>query len=84
MTYHMKNQIIDEVKKLKQIRLSLALPQQKLANELGVSISTVARWESGKSRPGNLALEKIRRFIAKYKRNQAKESKSKLLTSEVV
>lgn len=71
LVYKMNNQIevqmIDQLKQLGQIRKRLKWSQQKVATELGVSISTVARWESGKSNPGNLASDKIAQFIKKNK-----------------
>jgi len=63
----MKSQVTDEINKLYQLRKKMRWPQQKLAFELGVSISTIARWESGKNTPGNLAAEKIIRFLKKHK-----------------
>ncbi len=63
----MKSQVIDEIKELRQIRKRLGWSQQKLSTELGIGISTVARWESGRSNPGNLASEKIKQFLKKHK-----------------
>ena len=40
----------EEIKHLRQER---ALSQEELAHELGVSVRTVARWESGESFPRN-------------------------------
>lgn len=71
--YHMKSQITDEIKKLKQIRLSLNWSQQELSSELGVGIITLSRWESGKNIPGNIMLEKIiKPFIKKYNKYKQK------------
>jgi len=58
----------DLAKQLIQVRKVLKWSQQKLATQLGVSISTIARWESGKSNPGNLASDKIEQFIKKNKK----------------
>lgn len=68
--YHMKSQMADKIKKLNQVRNELEWSQQKLATELGVSISTVVRWESGNSNPGNLAMEKIGKFLRKQEMKQ--------------
>ena len=38
-----------------EARKSLKITQEQLARELGVSFSTVNRWEKGKAKPNNLA-----------------------------
>jgi len=45
--------------KLKQYRSKLGLSQEQLARNLGVSLNTVQRWESGKTRPSHLAMDKL-------------------------
>jgi len=40
---------------IKEIRQQLALSQEDLARELGVSYATVSRWENGQSKPSKLA-----------------------------
>jgi DNA-binding transcriptional regulator YiaG len=40
-------------------REAQALSQEAFARTLGVSVRTVARWESGISRPSALALDKL-------------------------
>jgi len=48
--------------RIKKIRLSLGWSQERLARELGVSFSTVNRWERGRTSPSPLAekgLEKL-------------------------
>lgn len=44
---------------IKELRKKLGISQDKLAALLGVAPYTVRRWESGKSRPSPLALEKL-------------------------
>ncbi len=39
----------------KEVRLQLALSQEDLARELGVSYATVNRWENGQAKPSKLA-----------------------------
>jgi len=46
-----KNSSID----IKPLRDRLDLTQEELARKLGVSLSTVSRWETGRSRPSQLA-----------------------------
>ena len=40
---------------VKTLRLSLNMTQEDLAHELGVTVSTVNRWENGHTRPSRLA-----------------------------
>lgn len=47
---------------IKYIRKEMSLSQESLAKELGVSFSTVNRWERNKSRPGYAAIKKIHSF----------------------
>lgn len=42
--------------KVRHVRRTLYISQETLAKELGISFSTVNRWENGKSEP-NLMLE---------------------------
>lgn len=44
---------------IKNLRTSLGLTQQKLAQLLGVSFTTLNRWENGQVRPSKLALTKL-------------------------
>lgn len=44
---------------IKQARLALGLTQQQFAVKLGVTVSTVSRWESGISKPSPLAVKAI-------------------------
>lgn len=50
---------------IKEIRIKSLLSQADFAKELGVSFSTVNRWEKGKAVPGFKALKKIKDFCAK-------------------
>ena len=44
---------------LKALRLQYGWSQEDLARELGVSFSTVNRWENGKAKPSRLAQKGI-------------------------
>lgn len=44
---------------IKEIRQALGLTQEQLARELGVSFTTVSRWEQNHTQPSPLALEKL-------------------------
>lgn len=51
--------------KVKQARDILHLSQEKLAAQLGISFSTVNRWEKGHAMPSYLAQEKFFSFCKK-------------------
>ena len=50
---------------VKEVRRQLALSQEDLARELGVSYATVNRWENGRARPSPLAMQKIEELLRK-------------------
>jgi len=43
----------------KKLRTELGMTQQELAVALGVSLSTVANWETGRVKPSRLALARL-------------------------
>lgn len=47
---------------VKDIRMQMALSQEDLARELGVSYATVNRWENGLSKPSKLARAQLDAF----------------------
>jgi len=47
---------------IKNLRQAFGWSQQKLADQLGVSLTTVLRWEKGYTKPSPLALEKLERL----------------------
>jgi DNA-binding transcriptional regulator YiaG len=49
----------------KEVRKQLALSQEGLARELGVSFGTVNRWENAKVRPSQLAKAQFEAFCSK-------------------
>jgi len=49
-----------------ELRGSLHLTQEGLARELGVTTSSVYRWEKGLARPSRLALAAIERLRARH------------------
>ncbi len=50
---------------IKDIRIKSLLSQADFAKELGVSFSTVNRWENSKAIPNFKALKKIKDFCAR-------------------
>ena len=50
-------------KKIRQCRDIKGWTQEQLARNLGVSLNTVQRWESGKTRPSPLAIEKLQEIL---------------------
>ncbi|MFC1529504.1 helix-turn-helix domain-containing protein [Gemmatimonadota bacterium] len=45
---------------MRSLRLAFGLSQERLAQLVGVSVRTVARWEGGHSRPSHLAERQLR------------------------
>ncbi len=45
--------------KIRQCRDLKGWTQEQLARDVGVSLNTVQRWESGRSQPSPLAMEKL-------------------------
>lgn len=48
---------------LKALRRQHGWSQEDLARELGVSFSTVNRWENGKAKPSKLAQARIKQLL---------------------
>lgn len=51
------------IKKLEQYRLRNRIPQQQLADEIGVVFSTVSRWLNGKTMPNKIQAYHIEKFL---------------------
>ncbi|MFC2002117.1 multiprotein-bridging factor 1 family protein [Chloroflexota bacterium] len=49
--------------KLRHCRVRKGWTQEYLARSIGVSLNTVQRWESGKTRPSPLAMEKLQGLL---------------------
>ncbi len=47
---------------VKEVRRQLAISQEDLARELGVSYATVNRWENGQAKPSRLARAQLDAF----------------------
>lgn len=56
----MNNSTNDDLpRKIKSIRQKLGLSQEELAQKLGVSFTSVNRWENGQTKPSKLARRQI-------------------------
>lgn len=53
---------------VKEVRKQLRISQEELAHELGVSFSTINRWENGKAVPSKLAQRQFDQFCAKKRK----------------
>ncbi len=51
--------------KIKELRSKLGLTQEQFAAKVGVTFSTVNRWENGKGKPSPLAMRQIEELIEK-------------------
>ena len=49
--------------KIRQCRDLKGWTQEQLARNISVSLNTVQRWESGKTRPSPLAMEKLQELL---------------------
>ena len=58
---------MDLVRKLEKYRLENKVSQQRIAERLGVSFSTVNRWLNGKSLPNKIQSYHIQKLIKKKK-----------------
>ena len=74
----MKIPVDDVPSVLKKLRAQLDLSQEGLARELGLSFSTINRWENRQTRPLRIARGQLEAFCAKMIR-QGKIDKSVLL-----
>ena len=63
--------IKDKIRKLTAIRKELGWSEELCAHHLGVTYSTLNRWERGESLPkSQLVLSALDHFIAKYGKDQ--------------
>lgn len=52
---------------IRDLRLLTGLTQEQFAATIGVTFSTINRWENGHSQPSPLAIEKIARILEEMK-----------------
>lgn len=51
---------------IKQTRQRLFFSQEAFAREINVNLTTVSRWETGKSKPNMSTMRQIKEFCSKY------------------
>ena len=61
----MSNQVNSDIRALKVVRRRLALSQEKVAHQMGVSLSTYRRWEQGLAKPTSEAMQEVLRSFVK-------------------
>ncbi len=57
-------------KMIRELRTVLGLTQEQFAAKVGVTFTTVNRWENNKAKPSPLALHKISALQRKLKQNK--------------
>ena len=63
------------IKQLDTFRLEHKIPQQELAEKLGVAFSTVNRWLNGKAKPNKIQTYHISKLIrTKNKKNKVNDA----------
>ncbi len=60
----------DISKMIRQLRAALGLTQEKFAAKVGVTYSTINRWENDKGKPSPLAMLRIEELQNKLKKNK--------------
>ena len=60
----------DIPKMIRKLRTSIGLTQEQFAAKIGVTVSTVNRWENDKDKPSPLAMLRIKKFQQKINRNK--------------
>ena len=60
----------DISKMIRKLRTALELTQERFAAKVGVTVSTVNRWENNKGKPSPLAMLRIEELQKELNRNQ--------------
>lgn len=60
----------DDASMIRTLRTALGLTQEQFAGKIGVTVSTVNRWENDKSRPSSLAMLRIKALQRKVDHNK--------------
>ena len=60
----------DTSKMIRELRADLGLTQEQFAAKVGVTYSTINRWENDKGKPSPLAMLRIEKLQQKINRNK--------------
>ena len=60
----------DISKMIRELRTALGLTQEQFAAKIGVTVSTVNRWENNKGKPSPLAMLRMEQIQKKLKQNK--------------
>ncbi len=60
----------DTSKMVKEVRTALGLTQEQFAAKIGVTVTTVNRWENDRGKPYPLAMRQLKKLQQKIKRNK--------------
>jgi transcriptional regulator with XRE-family HTH domain len=69
-------------KLIRELRLETGLTQEQFAAELGVTYSSMNRWENGRSKPSPLAMQKIEGLLLQKMGDHGKELLQKYLAEQ--
>lgn len=62
----MKDKDIPKI--VKKLRITLGITQEQFAAKIGVTFSTINRWENGKGKPSPLAMKQIEELRKKLQK----------------
>jgi len=65
---NMKDKDIPKI--VKKLRTEIGLTQEQFAAKVGVTFTTVNRWENGKGKPSPLAMQKLNELYPQYKKKK--------------
>ena len=74
----MKNEVEMTPERIREERLAFGLSQEQLAQSIGVSFTTVNRWENGKAVPSKLASIQLEKFFASKSKSKPKDPSKKV------
>ena len=60
----------DTSKMVKEVRTALGLTQEQFAAKIGVTVTTVNRWENDRGKPYPLAMRQLKKLQQKINRNK--------------
>lgn len=67
-----KDTLMEVIAVLKKLRKEKGWSQEDLAHELGVSFSTINRWENGKTKPSKMAQAHINKLLILIQKRRVK------------